>query len=174
MPRIALREDQPGIRGVLAFKPSSGRPVAALIHELLRGPSPLTPAERERIATHVSQLNECEFCARSHGATVRHLEATGVLDAAGPDDPRLAALLALAAAVTRGGGGVTDADVATARRAGADDEAIHDTVLIAAAFCMLNRYVDGLGAVTPHDDAAYDAMGGHLAAEGYLGAAPHG
>jgi len=67
---------------------------------------------------------------------------------------------------------VTSETVKNARAAGASDEDIHDTVLIAAAFCMLNRYVDGLGAITPSDDAAYDAMGIQMAAHGYLGAAP--
>ncbi len=172
MPHIPLREDLPGIRGLLEFKPSSGRPVAALIQHLLRGPSPLLPAERERIATYVSQLNECEFCARSHAATVRHLEAPAADSGVVVAGARLGALLEIAAAVVRGGSAVSDADVARAREAGADDESIHDTVLIAAAFCMLNRYVDGLGAITPHAEAAYDAMGARLAVDGYLGAAP--
>jgi hypothetical protein len=74
--------------------------------------------------------------------------------------------------VTRGGRYVTDVLVAAARAAGAGDEEIHDTVAIASAFCMVNRYVDGLGAITPSDDAAYEAMGAYMAADGYLGAAP--
>jgi uncharacterized peroxidase-related enzyme len=177
VPYVPLRDDLPGIRGLLAFKPTSGAPVAQLIHQLLRGDSPLSAADRERIAAHVSRLNECEFCARSHGAAIHHLDH---LDEAGRvpvprserADARLSALLDLAEAVAGGGGYVTDELIGAARVAGADDEAIHDTVLIAAAFCMLNRYVDGLGAVTPTEDAAYDAMGAQMAANGYLGAVP--
>jgi uncharacterized peroxidase-related enzyme len=163
----------------LAFKPGTGARVAQLIHELLRGSSPLSPAERETIAAHVSQLNECEFCARSHAAAIRNLDpaaapAQPVRARADPAQPapRLAALLGLAEAVVRGGHHVTDEVVAAARAAGAGDEEIHDAVLVAAAFCMLNRYVDGLGALTPRDQAAYDSMGIHMALHGYLGAAP--
>jgi uncharacterized peroxidase-related enzyme len=177
MPHVPLREDLPGIRGLLTYKPATGAPIAQLIHQLLRGASPLSPAERELIAAHVSRLNECEFCARSHDAAMRHLNhsATGEGAPLQPeDDPRLAALLRLAGAVVAGGHRVTDADVEAARLAGNGDEAIHDTVLIAAAFCMLNRYVDGLGAITPSDDAAYDAMGVRLAADGYAQAATIG
>jgi uncharacterized peroxidase-related enzyme len=176
MPHIPVSDDLPGIRGLLAFKPASGAKVAQLIEQLLRGDSPLSPSDRERIAAHVSLLNECEFCARSHAAAIGHLDAQIAAAArpAAPDSgttPRLRALLDLAGEVTRGGRDVTPETVKNARAAGASDEDIHDTVLIAAAFCMLNRYVDGLGAITPTDDAAYDAMGIRMAEHGYLGAA---
>jgi len=190
VPHIQVSNELNGIRSLLAYKPATGTKIAQLIHEMLRGSSPLSAADRERIAAHVSQLNECEFCARSHGAAIRHLDAVtaagvtsgGVdggttqqppleaVDAA--PEPKLKALLALAEAVARGGQYVTDDLVASARSAGAGDEDIHDTVLIAAAFSMLNRYVDGLDAVTPSEDAAYDAMGRQMAAHGYLRAAP--
>jgi uncharacterized peroxidase-related enzyme len=173
MPHIPLPEDPPGIRGLLAYKPVTGTKIAELIQQLLRGASPLSPADRELIAAHVSRLNECEFCARSHAAALRHLDHAGETR---PDttSPKLAALLRLAAAVVAGGHHVSDDEVTAALAAGNNDEEIHDTVLIAAAFCMLNRYVDGLGAITPHDDAAYDAMGAQMAARGYLRAAPAG
>jgi uncharacterized peroxidase-related enzyme len=176
VPHIPLSDDLPGIRGLLAFKPTSGMKVAQLIEQLLRGDSPLSSADRERIAAHVSRLNECEFCARSHAATIPYLDADAALGdpvAADPGaTPRLRALLDLAGEVTRGGRYVTAKTVRMARAAGASDEDVHDTVLIAAAFCMLNRYVDGLGAITPTDEAAYDAMGIRMAEHGYLGAAP--
>ncbi len=168
MPHIPLSIDLPGITGLMAFKPATGRPLAALMHQLLRGDSPLTPVERELIAAHVSRLNSCDFCARSHAATARHLDthAAGPLaDPAG--DRRMPALLDLAAAVVDGGHAVTDDLVAAARAAGADDEEIHDTVLIAAAFCMVNRYVDGLATIAPDDDASYDRMGMRMASTGY-------
>ena len=168
MPHIPLSIDLPGITGLMAFKPATGRPLAAFMHQLLRGDSPLTPVERELIAAHVSRLNSCDFCARSHAATARHLDthaAGAVADPAG--DRRMAALLDLAAAVVDGGHAVTDDLVAAARAAGADDEEIHDTVLIAAAFCMVNRYVDGLATIAPDDDASYDRMGMRMASTGY-------
>lgn len=109
MPYIPLREDQPGIRGLLAFKPASGAPIAQLIHQLLRGASPLSAYDRERLAAHVSRLNECEFCARSHGAAARHLGHHKPADdmprtaTSEETDPKLAALFDLAEVVVRGG-----------------------------------------------------------------------
>jgi hypothetical protein len=50
---------------------------------------------------------------------------------------------------------------------GATDLEIHDTVLIAAAFCMYNRYVDGLATSAPRDPEFYIATGARLAEEGY-------
>jgi hypothetical protein len=69
--------------------------------------------------------------------------------------------------VRRDGRTVTEADVSRARAAGADDRAIHDTVLIAAMFCMFNRYVDGLGTWAPRDPEAYAAVGARIATKGY-------
>ena len=63
------------------------------------------------------------------------------------------ALLEIAALVQAGGKMVTPVAIDTARAAGATDVEIHDTVLIAALFCLYNRYVDGLATVTPSDPA---------------------
>ena len=177
MPHIPLPDDRPGIAGLLAVKPTTGTKIAALMHEMLRGSSPLSPGERELIAAHVSQLNDCEFCARSHAATLHELDPGEALHPlldgrSGAAQPRLAALLRLAGKVAAGGRQVVPDDIAAARTAGVTDEEIHDTVLIAAAFCMINRYVDGLDAITPHDQASYDRMGAMLAAQGYERSAP--
>jgi alkylhydroperoxidase family enzyme len=85
-----------------------------------------------------------------------------------PVTPKLKALLAIAGKVQRGGKNVTAEDVAHARSLGATDLEIHDTVLIAAAFSMYNRYVDGLGTWQPEDQTMYATMGKHLAEHGYL------
>jgi uncharacterized peroxidase-related enzyme len=171
VPHLPLSRNLPGLSGILAFKPATARPIVALVEELLRGTGPLTLAERELIAAHTSQLNDCEFCARTHAAAASRMDGI-----AGPDEeppsPRLAALLALAEATVHGGHHVTDELVGTARAAGLVDEEIHDTVLIAAAFCMINRYVDGLGAETPAFSGAYDLIGEFTARKGYLGLAP--
>jgi alkylhydroperoxidase/carboxymuconolactone decarboxylase family protein YurZ len=82
--------------------------------------------------------------------------------------PKLKTLLAIAAKVQAGGKQVTAEDVARARAAGATDLEIHDTVLIAAAFCMYNRYVDGLATLTPTDPDVYDRMGQRMAQQGYV------
>ena len=62
---------------------------------------------------------------------------------------------------------MTAADVDAARKEGATDLEIHDTVLIAAAFCMYNRYVDGLGTIQPDDPAFYHDRGARVARDGY-------
>jgi uncharacterized peroxidase-related enzyme len=177
MAHIALPEGIPGIVGPLMQFPETGRPLLELAETLLRSPSTLTPAEREMIALHVSSRNDCYFCAHSHAAAARHLldEADrGLVDAVWADpegaaiSPKLRALLGVAAKVQQGGQCVLPEDVAQARAEGATDREIHDTVLIAAAFCMYNRYVDGLATWAPQDEAAYDQMGADMAREGYL------
>lgn len=85
-----------------------------------------------------------------------------------PVTPKLKALLAIAGKVQQGGKQVTAGDIAAARAEGATDMEIHDTVLIAAAFCMYNRYVDGLGTWQPREESMYMGMGRQLAEHGYL------
>lgn len=175
MPHIPIPEHLPGIRGLVAFRPETGRPLYALAEALLVGDSPLSRGERETIAAFVSHRNECRFCTESHAAAARHLlgEACGAVDAvladpaAAPVSAKLRALLAIAAKVQQGGRTVTDADVAAARAEGATDRDVHDTVLIAAAFSMFNRYVDGLATLAPADPAAYAEMGRRMAEGGY-------
>ena len=176
MPHIALPEDQPGIRGAMAFRPETARPLNNLVEVLLRGPSTLTIGERELIATYVSYLNDCHYCQSIHGAiAAAHLNGDEDLVRRVKADfqhadvsEKLKALLVIAGKVQRDGKSVTEHDVAEARRSGATDVEIHDTVLIAAAFCMYNRYVDGLGTTQPHDEAMYRERGKLVAREGYV------
>jgi len=161
----------------MAFRPETAVHLRALAETLLRGPSPLTSAERESIAAFVSSRNDCTFCYLSHRAAAAHHDGGDYtfVDAVtkGGGDARvslkLRALLAIAGKVQQGGKLVTAEDVAAARAEGATDVEIHDTVLIAAAFCMYNRYVDGLATFTPADPAAYDPMGKRMATQGYIG-----
>jgi len=81
---------------------------------------------------------------------------------------KMKALLAIAGKVQKGGKQVTSGDVERAREKGATDKEIHDTVLIAAAFCMYNRYVDGLATWAPTDPALYRENGKRLAESGYV------
>ncbi len=176
MAHIELPQELPGITGPMAFRPETGRPLRELAEALLVGPSPLTRGERELIATYVSHLNNCAFCCRSHGAAACALldgkaelvEAVKSDYQSAPIGEKMKALLAVAAKVQQGGRHVAPDDIAEARRHGANDVEIHDTVLIAAAFCMFNRYVDGLGTWAPDDPAMYAAMGERLAASGYV------
>ena len=176
MPHIALPEGLPGITSGFAFRPETAKPMRELAEILLRGPSSLTSAEREMIATFVSTRNDCYFCQTSHRAAAAN-HAGGnyeLVDAVRFDYPnapvstKLKALLAIAGKVQQGGKQVTTEDIQRARQEGATDLEIHDTVLIAAAFCMYNRYVDGLASYTPTDDhELYDQMGKRMAHEGY-------
>ena len=175
MPHIALPEGLPGITGGFAFRPETAKPMRELAEVLLRGANTLTSAEREMIATLVSDRNDCHFCQASHrAAAAHHLNGNyAVVDAvkrdfqSAPISPKLKALLAIAAKVQQSGRQVTASDVAAARAAGACDTEIHDAVLIAAAFCMFNRYVDGLATFTPRDEDSYDQMGQRMARDGY-------
>jgi uncharacterized peroxidase-related enzyme len=176
MPHVEVPPGLPGIRSLFEFRPDTARPLLELAEVLLRGDSSLTTGERELIATYVSGLNECRFCELSH-ASFAALQLDGGWDTvdAVRDDPataeigdKLRALLAIAAAVRLSGRAVTDDLVAAARAAGATSVEIHDTVLIAAAFCMFNRYVDGLATWAPEDRAAYLPRARVVAERGYL------
>jgi uncharacterized peroxidase-related enzyme len=178
MAHIALEKGVPGIVSAFGFRPETAKPMRELAEILLRGPNSLTSAEREAIAAFVSNGNECRFCQLSHSAAAA--EHRGGCEAdykwieevkANPDaadvSPKLRALLRIADKVREGGKKVTTADIASARKQGATDTEIHDTVLIAAAFSMYNRYVDGLATFQPEGMAAYKPMGKRMANEGY-------
>ncbi len=176
MPHIALPEDLPGITSAFAFRPETAKPMRELAEALLRGPNTLTSGERESIAAFVSSRNDCHFCHASHRAAAAHHHggSYAVVDAvtadpqSAPVPRKLRALLTIAGKVQHSGKDVTAADIERARAEGATDREIHDTVLIAAAFCMYNRYVDGLATFTPTDEQAYDRMGQRMAREGYI------
>ncbi|MET9338985.1 peroxidase-related enzyme [Nonomuraea sp. NPDC003804] len=178
MPHIHLNTDLPGILSLFAFRPETARPLSELAEVLLRGPSTLTRGERELIAAYVSALNDCQFCTSSHAAfaAAQLPEGMALIDhvradpATAPISAKLRALLAVASAVQRGGRQVQTIQIEAAREAGASDVEIHDTVLIAAAFCMFNRYVDGLATVTPDDPAAYEQSAARIVTDGYLAA----
>jgi uncharacterized peroxidase-related enzyme len=176
MPHITLNSAEPGIRGLLLFRPETGRPLSELAEVLLRGPSALTRGERELIGAYVSGLNDCRYCSGSHSACAAAqlpggmavVEQVRADPASAPVPAKLKALLRIAAAVQRSGLAVTADDVAAARAEGATDLEIHDTVLIAALFCMFNRYVDGLATVAPDDPERYAAGAQRLISQGYL------
>lgn len=179
MAHIELGVDEtqyPGITGPMRYRPETAKPLNELAEVLLRRqPHPLSPGERELIAAYVSGLNECRFCCSSHSAfaaaqlpdgmsTVDQVRAD---PAFAPISPKLRTLLRIAAAVREDGRRVSTGMVEDARAAGASDLEIHDTVLIAAAFCMYNRYVDGLGTLAPDDTAGYQQAAKRIVTEGY-------
>jgi uncharacterized peroxidase-related enzyme len=170
-----LGREFPGIVGPMTFRPETAAPINDLVNVLLRGESTLTPGEREMIATHVSWRNDCFFCQTIHGAVAaaqlsgnEQLVQKVKTDWENADvSAKLKALLNIAGKVQLGGKHVTAEDVAAAREQGATDLEIHDTVLIAAVFCMANRYVDGLGTWAPADPAIYRNNAARIVAHGY-------
>jgi uncharacterized peroxidase-related enzyme len=174
MAHIQLPDGLPGISGGFAFRPETAKPMRELAHILLHEPNSLTAGERELIATFVSSRNECHFCQASHGAAAAcHLGDSAVVEKvktdfqSAPISAKLKSLLVIAGKVQQDGKLVTTADVEAARKQGATDLEIHDTVLIAAAFSMFNRYVDGIGTWQPQAPEMYAQMGQHLADAGY-------
>jgi len=175
MAHIQVPEGAPGILGPMAISPESTKALRELVEVLLRGPNTLTPAEREMIAMYVSSQNDCRFCQMSHGAAAaEHLGGDyDLIDWVKRDygtakiSDKLKSLLAIAGKVQKGGKHVTPEDVARARQQGATDKEIHDTVLIAAAFCMFNRYVDGLASVAPQDLSTYPPRAMQIVEKGY-------
>lgn len=177
MAYIQLEEGLPGIRGPMAFRPETAKPMNELAEILLRdNDNTLTRGERELIGAYVSSLNDCFFCQNVHGALAQHYMQCDIqfIDRikndfrAAPITEKLKTLLAIAGSVQKGGKSVTGEQVDEAKAAGATDREIHDTVLIAAAFCMFNRYVDGLATWAPADRQLYVERAKMRAEEGYL------
>ena len=175
MAYIKVEVGLPGIMGLLEYRLDTAQPIRELTHLLLRGPSTLTQGDRELIATIVSHGNECTFCATAHTAAADLLlgdekttaEVKRSIDDA-PVSSKMKALLKIASKVRESGRLVTDEDVAAARKEGATDREIHDTVLIAALFCLYNRYVDGLNSWTPKDPEFYKILADRIVNRGYI------
>ena len=177
MAYIQVPEHLHGIRGLMAFSPETAKPLNALAEILLRSEdNTLTRGERELIATYVSYLNDCFFCQNAHGGIAQHYLQCDVafIDAIKtgyetmPIPDKMKSLLSIAASVQQGGKQVTPGQIEKARSFGATDKEIHDTVLIAAMFCLCNRYVDGLGTSAVEDRNFYIERGKMRAEEGYL------
>lgn len=175
MPHITVDENLPGIRQLLAFSPETAAPMGKLANLMLRTNEGLSMAEREMIAAHVSYLNDCFYCHQSHGAIVAcYLNGNEDLAEQVKKDyehadisNKLKALISIAGSVQKGGKYVTKKQIEKAKQEGATDRDIHDTVLIAAMFCMFNRYVDGLDTNTPTDLSTYKAREKQVAEHGY-------
>ena len=176
MAHIELNNDLPGIRGLMAFSPATAEPLNALAETLLRNDNnTLSRGERELIGTYVSYLNDCFFCQNVHGAMAGHYLGCDIqqIDSIKSDfrstelSGKMKALLSIAGSVQKAGKQVTESQIEEARNNGATDVEIHDTVLIAAAFCMFNRYVDGLGTSAPTDRQFYINRAPQRALEGY-------
>lgn len=175
MAHIKLPTDAPGIRGPLSFRPDAARHLLGLAETILRQPASLEPGEREVIAAWTSHLNGCKFCMKSHAAAARAwlgIERSAALDRLLAEEdpsgfaPKMRALLEISRALQGCVLGVRPEHIERARAAGASDSDIHDAVLITAAFCMYNRYVEGLG-TREAEEHEYAPMGQRLRDQGY-------
>jgi uncharacterized peroxidase-related enzyme len=169
MPYISVEDHLPGITGLLEFRRDTADPIRDLTQTLLRGESTLTAAEREMIATLVSHLNECRFCSTAHQSVTDRLLGECETSASirenfetAPLGEKMKSLLNLAAQVQSGGYKVTPSAIDRAKAAGATDVEIHDTVLIAALFCLYNRYVDGLATIAPEEPEFYRRLASRI------------
>ncbi|WP_336517266.1 peroxidase-related enzyme [Pollutibacter soli] len=175
MPHIDFKNDFPGIRSAMAYRPETAEPMGVLAELLLRDDEGMSRADRELIGTYVSHLNDCFYCNYSHGAIACiYLGGDEELVNQVREDftkaaisEKLKSLLNIARKVQQSGKAVLAEDIADAKTAGASDRDIHDTVLIAAAFCMFNRYVDGLATVTPTDMSSYPKRAMQIVENGY-------
>jgi uncharacterized peroxidase-related enzyme len=175
MPHINVDPNLPGIRSLMAFSPHTAEPLGALAEILLRSDDSLSRADRELIGMYVSYLNDCFYCNHSHAEiAICYLQGdrqlveairTNYKDA--PITEKLKSLLQIAGKVQKGGKSVLKEDIDNAKNHGATDHDIHDTVLIAAAFCMMNRYVDGLASVAPTDLSTYPLRARQIVEKGY-------
>lgn len=174
MPHIKIEDGLPGIIGLLEYRLDTAAPIRELTQILLRGESTLTEGERELIAAIVSHGNECQFCATAHTTAADELlgesETTTAIKndiESAPVSEKMKALLIIASKVQKSGRLVSESDIKRARKHGATDMEIHDTVLIAALFCLYNRYVDGLATWTPKNQKFYNGLAKRLAQRGY-------
>lgn len=174
MPHVTLEAHLPGITGLLEYRQDTGRPIRDLTQILLRGPSTLSEADRELIATVVSHGNQCKFCTAAHAATVDMLlgesETSEMVKkdiSTAPVSEKMKALLTIAKHIGQNGKLVTAQNIEDAKLAGATDTEIHDTVLIAALFSLYNRYVDGMATLMPEDNSYFTMLADRLVNHGY-------
>jgi uncharacterized peroxidase-related enzyme len=181
-PIVGSLPDVPGILAAIRLTPGLGVHLRGLADELLVNDFPgttLVRAEREMLATATSAANDCFYCMDSHGAfATALLEKTGDTDrvalidtikvgSSDGLDPKMQALLHISRTVQRASRELTASDVEAALAAGASDADVQLAVLIAAAFSMYNRMVDGFRAQTPPTAEAYRARASEIADFGY-------
>jgi uncharacterized peroxidase-related enzyme len=181
-PIVAGLPAVPGILTALRLTPGLGAHLSGLADQLLVAEHPgatITRGERELIATAVSAGNDCFYCMDTHGAFASELlRRAGVMEVPALVDslkvgsterlsPKLATLVKIALVVRKNARELEHADIQRALDAGASDADTQLAVMIAAAFCMYNRIVDGFRAQTPSSTAAYSARAEQIADHGY-------
>lgn len=160
------------IGDVYRFEPRIWKHFTEFSRELMRGPSPLSPGERELIAGFVSGLNACEFC---HGAHTAAAVAFGFpedlmpvllndIDSA-PMDERLKPILKYAKKLTLTPAKMIQADADAVFAAGWDELALHHAVAVVARYNLVNRLIHGHGIEANPD--TFRSRGAHIAGKNH-------
>lgn len=156
--------DDAKVYDFFARSPNVFGPFTETCEQIMRGKSPLTPAQRELIGTYVSKLNSCPYCHDVHNEAVKAYGIDGgltgnlVADLESADiDDDMKVLLRFVRKITEGAYRVSESDYEKLYAAGWDDDAIHDAVIVACLFNFMNRLVSSFGIEA---DEAYLAMSG--------------
>jgi len=167
----SIAEDA-GVRHILNLRPAAGNLLVQYHQEIMRGPSPLTEAERELIAAYVSNLNRCDYCCKTHSVTAVHFGvAEGLVQSLAEDEslaaapPRMRAVLRFARQLTIGTGPIEAADAEAVYASGWSEAALHDVILVTAMFNFMNRLVHGHG--VKGNDQLWRERGRFLFENGY-------
>ena len=169
MARFPSLPDRPVLGDVFQRFPDGVMPLLEYHDVLLRGPSPLTVAERELIAAYVSGVNACSYCegahreiAAVHGYDPAVFARLLVDPAAAGVAPALLPVLAFVRKLTETPSRMTDADAAAVYAAGWTEEALFHAIAVCAIFNFMNRIVEGCGVKTD-DDVIAAQLGNQLA-----------
>jgi uncharacterized peroxidase-related enzyme len=173
MPFCEYLNDSSTVRDVMGHQAARYAPLENFTHDLMRGDSPFSVAERELIAAFVSGLNACKFC---YGAHVAGAEAFGTtpglvdslvksIDGTAALDARMKPVLQFVRKLTVEPAQVTQADANAVYAAGWGEDALHDAAAICALFSFYNRLVDGHG--VKGDAAMFPMIGDMLKQHGY-------
>jgi uncharacterized peroxidase-related enzyme len=176
MPFFSSFNDDSGVRDILALNPAAGRALIDYHEAVLRGPSPLTPGERELIAAYVSGLNACHYCHGVHATTAAEFGISRDLlerliddPASAPVEAKLKPLLAYVKKLTLTPARMGKADADAVYAAGWSERALHDAVSVCCLFNFMNRLIDGHGVEGRAE--LYQRRGEMLHKDGYAGLA---
>lgn len=165
------KQEGHGIQKLFSFSPKSAKPLLDLTQTILVEEGSLPRWFREVIASFVSDQNECQFCFMSHQSVAFALLDEKEIQKEVERNVMWQNLILIAQSVTKKDRRMLpemDTLINIAKESGATDQQIHDTVLIASAFNMYNRYVDGMGlSDSVQDEKIFKGMGKRLAEHGY-------
>ncbi len=173
MSYIPLAIDAPGIVGLLETYTDTGKILRNLADTLLnKNTDAFNKAERETVASYVSFLNNCNFCHKSHSAVADCLwnekGKTHAIINESAVDGKMNVLMKITKKLHESPQGLKKNDIDSLTAFDFTPSDINDLILIISAFCMFNRYVDGLGTTCPSNDEMYIKMGKQMAKNGYI------